>query len=531
MRKTFVLIAAALMAFGAVSCKKEIENNDLSNRPVRFSATMENSGDSKTTLNGHALLWADGDQVKVICDEFTTAGVYQVVSGGKRHADFVFAGEESSEETLVAPFKAGYPADYWNDDVTSITLPATQNYVANGMDQFPMYGEVEEGFGMDFKNVCGVIRLRLTKPNESVTKIVLSTTKYMNGEFGVSFTEGVPAIEHLNGGDNFITLNCADPVSINSATDFYIYLPAGTYNPMRIEVYNNRGLLCEMNSTATITIERNKITTIAPRAEQLKFNYVAGLISVSATQQVRFASGNLQWVRATNTFQFASSQYEVFQVPYASSSTTNPVVTTDPIVDLFYFSNGTTNNYGADYLTTTLTRDNFVDWCEALPDNTQGWRTLTENEWKYAMGSDNFRVSFWGYAKITDESTNTVVRGMVLVPDYWTAPTGFQFKNWGRASNFTTSLGWEHNWVNQYTTEEWRTLELAGAVFIPCYEGTGYNGFYWTSSRVDNSNTNWFFMNIKNHGSSGAGVNYGGVRAMAVRLAQNYTPLTITVEE
>ena len=142
MRKTFVLIAAALMAFGAVSCKKEIENNDLSNRPVRFSATMENSGDSKTTLNGYALLWADGDQVKVMCDEFTSAGVYQVVSGGKRHADFVFAGEESSEETLVAPFKAGYPADYWNDNVTSITLPATQNYVANGMEQFPMYGGV-----------------------------------------------------------------------------------------------------------------------------------------------------------------------------------------------------------------------------------------------------------------------------------------------------------------------------------------------------------------------------------------------------
>ena len=530
MRKTFVLIAAALMAFGAVSCKKEIENNDLSNRPVRFSATMENSGDSKTTLNGYALLWADGDQVKVMCDEFTSAGVYQVVSGGKRHADFVFAGEESSEETLVAPFKAGYPADYWNDNVTSITLPATQNYVANGMEKFPMYGEVEEGFGVDFKNVCGVIRLRLVKPGESVTKIVLSTTKYMNGEFGVSFTEGVPAIEHLNGGDNFITLNCAEPVSINSATDFYIYLPAGVYNPMRIEVYNNRGLLCEMNSTANITIERNKITTIAPPAEQLKFNYVAGLISVSDNQQVRFASGNLQYVRATEEFRFASSQYEALNVAYATSSTRNPVVTTEPIVDLFYFSEGQSNNFGASLLSTSLNVANFVDWCNALPDNTEGWRTLSADEWKYALASDNFRKFYWGFAVITDEATNTVVRGLVLVPDYWTAPQGFDFKYWGSQQNMTTS-DWAHANVNRYTTQQWKTLEEAGTVFIPGYlPNENYNGFYWSSSRSATVTSNWQALNVRNHGMYSAGVNYGGVRAQAVRLAQNYTPLTITVE-
>jgi len=524
------MLAVAAMVFGAVSCNKEKETNDLSNRPVRLTATTEGYGDTKTDLHGHALTWSDGDQIKVMCENFTTADVYQVRQGGSNHAEFVYAGDEANEPTLVAPFKAGYPAEYWNADVTTITLPAQQNYVENGMEKFPMYGEVAEGMGVDFKNLCGVIRLRLVKPNESVTKIVLSTTKYMNGEFGVSFTEGVPAIEHLNGGDNFITLNCAEPVSINSATDFYIYLPAGTYNPMRIEVYNNRGLLCEMNSTANITIERNKITTIAPSAESLKFNYVAGLISVSDNQQVRFASGNLQYVRATSTFQFASSQYEVLQVPYASSSTNNPVLTTDPIVDLFYISNGTTNNYGADYLTTSLNVNDFVDWCNALPDNTEGWRTLSAAEWSYAMSSassNNRRRNYWGYAKITDESTNTVVRGMVLVPDYWTAPEGFRFKNWGRTDNFTTGLGWEHQWVNQYTTEEWKTLEQAGAVFLPGYEeSTDFNGYYWTSSAK--SATNWNMINVKNHAPYSTGVNYGGVRALAVRLAQNYQPLTIT---
>lgn len=524
MRKTFVLIAAALMAFGAVSCKKEIENNDLSNRPVRFSATMENSGDSKTTLNGYALLWADGDQVKVMCDEFTTAGVYQVVSGGKRHADFVFAGEESSEETLVAPFKAGYPADYWNDNVTSITLPATQNYVANGMEQFPMYGEVEEGFGVDFKNVCGVIRLRLTKPNESVTKIVLSTTKYMNGEFGVSFTEGVPAIEHLNGGDNFITLNCAEPVSINSATDFYIYLPAGTYNPMRIEVYNNRGLLCEMNSTATITIERNKITTIAPTAEQLKFNYVAGLISVSDDLQVRFASGNLIYNRTTAAFSFAETQYTSY----------NAYRATDNIIDLFNYSQGLSNNYGVDNPSgLTYSLENFDDWGNTLGDDPSNtWRTLRIEEWKYAVSSSNAkRSNKWGYAIIDGQ-----VKGLFMVPDNWVTPTGFRFVPWGNEGNFTTNTSWEDPKVNQYTSADLHTLEQAGAVFVPGFMTSNGQAYYWTPTNYDptasnptsaytSSNQVWRF-NLKNHGASSNPY----TSRIGVRLAQDYTPLTITVE-
>ena len=527
MRKTFVLIAAALMAFGAVSCKKEIENNDLSNRPVRFSATMENSGDSKTTLNGYALLWADGDQVKVMCDEFTSAGVYQVVSGGKRHADFVFAGEESSEETLVAPFKAGYPADYWNDNVTSITLPATQNYVANGMEQFPMYGEVEEGFGVDFKNVCGVIRLRLTKPGESVTKIVFSTTKYMNGEFGVSFAEGVPAIEHLNGGDNFITLNCAEPVSINSATDFYIYLPAGTYNPMRIEVYNNRGLLCEMNSTATITIERNKITTIAPSADKLKFTLVSGLISVSVDaagnpHYVRFANGNLQYVN--NEWKLADNQWEI----HNSTRTTR---------DKFGYSTPNTN-YGLNATASNCTGD-FVDWGDLIPGN---WRTLSKYEYNFAAkGSSTgtglytniYRGCKTGTATISMDGNGDDVTGLVMMPDEFEEsdlPSGinFYFMNYGG----TRPAGTQYQ-NNVYTKAQWDILaKQYGAVFLPIITGTPKS--YWTSTALstsgDPTKADVFNISINRNAAS---IVENATRTMNyfVRLVQDYEPLVIEVNE
>ena len=504
MRKTFVLIAAALMAFGAVSCKKEIENNDLSNRPVRFSATMENSGDSKTTLNGYALLWADGDQVKVMCDEFTTAGVYQVVSGGKRHADFVFAGEESSEETLVAPFKAGYPADYWNDNVTSITLPATQNYVANGMEKFPMYGEVAEGMGVDFKNLCGVIRLRLVKPGESVTKIAITTTNYLNGEFSVSMVDGLPVMQHVTGGTNGDTLYCADPVSINSTTDFYIYLPAGTYNPMRIEVFNNRGLLCSMDATAAITIERNKITTIAPPAESLKFQTCTGLITVAlengVRRQVRFAQGNL--IYDNGTWKIAEHEYDV----YKQSG-----------VDIFHWST-VNNNYGlgeADYTGA------FNDWGFTIGQN---FRTLTSAEWSVILASGQGSAN--GYNRNENYTRGKIIvgddtyYGYIILPD-------LKYSNNipncpSHVKNYTT---------NVYTYEQWQVLQAHGVAFLPVAKnGTTQTPMwqYWTATE-DASNTNRALTQNVGATANASGY-YGKEQYKPVRLVQPYEPLTITVE-
>ncbi|MBQ6068519.1 MAG: hypothetical protein IJK84_03360 [Bacteroidales bacterium] len=526
MRRTVIAIASALLVLAAASCKKDTEKNEYSDRPVRFTATIEGSQNGKTQLVGHDLKWQNGDMVAVVCPEFGTKEMYTPNAAGSTHAEFVYAGNMDDEPTLSTPITAAYPADYWSDDLGTITLSCHQNYVADGMEKFPMYGVGEEGrYGVDFKNVCGVLRVRLVKPGENVTKIAVTSTTYLNGTFGVSMnSEGLPEMEHVSGGTNGDTLLCAEPVSINTATDFYIYLPAGSYNPLRIEIFNDRGLLCSMESTVAINIERNKITTIAPPADKLEFAIVAGLISVSDTQQVRFATGNLQYVRATNSFQFASSQYEVFNVPFANSDTRNPVITTDPIVDMFYFSEGASNNYGASVLTTSLSTTNFVDWAESLgSDNTEGWRTLSAAEWNYALNSQNFRKWYWGYAVITD-GDDTLRRGLVLVPDGWTSQS---FKYWG-STNMVTS-DWNHARVNNYSVSEWSDLEKIGVVFLPGYlADQNYTGHYWTSSNSATVPTNWQFLNLRSHGMQSTGINYGGPLARAVRLAKNYEPLVIT---
>ena len=311
MKKTVLAITSALLVMAAVSCKKEVEN-DLSNHPVRFTATCEQSQDDKTQLSGYSLKWEEGDQVAVVCTGVESKALYTPKAAGKAQAEFVFAGDMADEPTLETPIKAGYPADYFSNDLTTITLPSHQNYVANSMEMYPMYGETET-HGVNFKNMCGVLRVRLVKPGENVTKIAVTTTTYLNGTFSVSMnSEGLPEMEHVSGGCNGDTLYCAEPVSISTATNFYIYLPAGSYSPLRIEVFNDRGLLCSMESTVAINIERNKITTVAPPADKLNFNTCAGLITVNSDgDQIRFAQGNL--IYDNGTWKIAEHEYDLFK--------------------------------------------------------------------------------------------------------------------------------------------------------------------------------------------------------------------------
>lgn len=517
------MLAAAAMVFGAVSCNKEKETNDLSNRPVRLTATTEGYGDTKTDLHGHALTWSNDDQISVMCQNFTTAGVYQVLEGGRSNAEFVYTGDEATEPTLVAPFQAGYPAEYWNSDVTTITLPAQQNYVENGMEKFPMYGEVASGMGVDFKNLCGVIRLRLVKSGESVTKIVLSTTKYMNGEFSVSMDEnGLPVMQHSNGGDNVNTLICAEPVSINSATDFYIYLPAGTYNPMRIEVYNNRGLLCEMNSTANITIERNKITTIAPSADQLRFTLVSGLISVSATKQVRFATGNLLYDNATREWKNADDQWVCF---YNNSTTSGER-------DVFRFS-APNSNYGLAANTADFTGD-FVDWGTLIPGN---WRTLTIDEYLFAAKGtyDGIRGCKGGTATINVNGNS--INGLILMPDEFEQtdlPSDISFYFYNYSGTRPTGTSYQKN---QYNVDQWNIMQNKfGAVFLP-FKNNTCKSYRTATTAATTPGSNYGDPNYSdifniNISQSGPAKNTGK-RNMNyyVRLVQDYEPLTIEVTE
>ena len=220
-------------------------------------------------------------------------------------------------------------------------------------------------------------------------------------------------------------------------------------------------------------------------------NYKVKPFSVSASKQVTFSKGNLQYTQSTKTWSFASAQWEMI----GTDNVTDGSVSSDPTygdskegtaladkVDLFGWSTSTTN-FGV----STSTNDNdysgsFVDWGtnQIGSDAPNTWRTLTYDEWNYLCWERPNYSNLCGVAQVNG------VNGLVFLPDNWTCPEGITFK-----SGFHSSYGVDYYAAYQtFTAEQWAKLEAAGAVFLPaagCRYGTyvdyvQYYGSYWSAT-------------------------------------------------
>ena len=227
-----------------------------------------------------------------------------------------------------------------------------------------------------------------------------------------------------------------------------------------------------------------------------------GTFSVSATRQVTFSPGNLQYTQSTNTWSFASAQYEVLGTDNVIGGT----VTSDEYgydksgtaladkVDLFGWSTITTNFGVSTSTSNTDYSGSFVDWGTNKIGNEapNTWRTLTYGEWNYLLNNRNNASSLRGVAQVNG------VNGLIFLPDSWTCPAGITFK-----SGFHSSWGVDYYAAYQtFTAEQWAKLEAAGAVFLPAAgsrEGTNvysvqFIGFYWFATGYDGSYAYYLYL-------------------------------------
>ena len=221
-----------------------------------------------------------------------------------------------------------------------------------------------------------------------------------------------------------------------------------------------------------------------------------GAFSVSATQQVHFSQGNLQYQASTNTWRFAEHQYD-----YVGDGNSNISSTYGGWIDLFGWGTSGWNSGAVCYQpwsTSTTYSDYYpgssytngltgayaeADWAwhNAISNGGNAahqWRTLTRSEWDYLLNSRTNASSKQGTGNI-----NGVV-GLIILPDNWTLPSGCSFIA-GFASSYND---WTHN---NYTLTQWTEMEASGAVFLPAagYRyGTdvdycvGFEGAYWSST-------------------------------------------------
>lgn len=284
------------------------------------------------------------------------------------------------------------------------------------------------------------------------------------------------------------------------------------------------------NYSFIVTSSRTLVAhfTAQPQAPTGAIN---GLFSVSATQQVYFSQGNLQYLASTNTWRFATNQYD-----YVGSGNSNISQFYNGLIDLFgwgtsgwnsgntYYhpwdsnnSNGSGYLYGPHGVYDLTGSYANSDWgvynMISNGGNTAStWRTLTRQEWSYVIYTRSTVTGIrFAKARIDD------VKGLILLPDDWNSGI-YNLNNTNDSNASFTS--------NIITATQWNILEQAGAVFLPAAgirNGTsvtdaGTRGYY-SSSTSDSYGVGSLSIDINNSNIlESAGARYFG---LSVRLVQN----------
>jgi hypothetical protein len=220
---------------------------------------------------------------------------------------------------------------------------------------------------------------------------------------------------------------------------------------------------------------------------------INGKFTINADgDQVYFSQGNLQYQASTNSWRFATNQWD-----YVGEDNSNISDTYSGWIDLFGW--GTSGyNHGAicyqPWSTSEIFSDYYAygnweydlyeetgqaDWgYNAIinGNNTENiWRTLTRNEWYYLFNTRNTVSGIrWTQGKVNG------INGIILLPDNWTV--SIYALNATNGGDFDSNIISEADWNN--------ILEANGAVFLPA---AGYRlgnsvqlnvglNYYWSAS-------------------------------------------------
>ena len=464
MKRTLIMLAVATMILGMASCKKD--NKDASS--MRFTASLE--GFAKTVLNGEILTWNGSENITVsnTVDNIVYRATYIATpQTNARVATFAYSDGElgESEETT---YRAFYPANITEDGIT-VKLPAVQASQSGELTGYPMYTE-SPNERLAFKNLCSVLKITMQKQNTLISKIQIITDQYINGDFEIDNTGNAPSLVYHNSNrqnnhKKVTTLTFSNgPVNITNGHDFYIYLPALTYDYFQIKVYNQNGDFFTRTATSSLTFARSEYNylTIPEAAINFKPGDLIGEFSVSydsrtqTYQKVSFSKGNL--LQNGSTYKFADLQYNKTESGYTN---------------LFNWHDDeysqTMNERGANAIINGGNTANM-------------WRTLTQSEWHYLLSYDGGRPYDWLWALVQVNG----IGGMIIFPDGFDWPLDESKKP--ANLNQTASTAWNGK---NYSLDEWGTLEAAGCVFLP---QTGYkehsnsslsetsSGYYWSST-------------------------------------------------
>lgn len=381
------------------------------------------------------------------------------------------------------------------------------------------------GTANSIDKVCDYAMATVTVTDASSSGITTTDAAFANQQAIVKFT--------LSDSDGSALPSNPTALSVNDGTSDIVTLtniPASTYAANGAGVlYVALPAMSDKNLTLTATIGADTYTYTKSGASFANGEYFAisvwmtqqsggsalsGLFSVSATKQVMFSPGNLQYQASTGTWRFAENQWD-----YVGDANANISNTYNGWIDLFGWGTG---NAPTKISTSFSDYSNFIDWgMNVIYDDdveyeSGTWYTMSTNEWDYLFNTRDNASSLWG------QGTVCGVSGVIILPDDWVKPSGISFYS-GASDGYSD---------NTYTATQWSKMQGNGAVFLPAagYRSVasvnvaGSYGYYWSSTAVNFPGyacRMYFYSGYLEPQGNSARVRYSGQSVRLVRDVQD----------
>lgn len=259
-----LFLATAFLSLLTISCLGEIEEV-MQNNPeeggdivesgphVIFTAASESTDDTKATLDGFDVVWSAGDEIS-ISDNMGNTAVYTAESEGTS-TQFKYKSGKTLSTADGVVYTAWYPkgcADGY--------IPGVQTHVENGIHDIPMKAVSEGSTDLHFKNLTGIVKVRLQGAYDNICAVVLAADKPVTGAFSKDVQPGNSAV--ISGsGTAQITIPSGNGRDISTGKDYYFAAAEGTYKELWIGVLNTDGKLAYYTGNE-ISVRRSVITSL-----------------------------------------------------------------------------------------------------------------------------------------------------------------------------------------------------------------------------------------------------------------------------
>lgn len=278
MKKLSILLGSALVMLTAGCTKDATKDVAPSDKVTVFEMNIEGEADARTVLDGHDVLWSEGDCVAINGQKATVADEYV----GKTSARFEVA------DVGDAPYRVIYPAEAYNADGT-ITVSEIQEYAPNS---FAQGAAVMVGYGettaIRLQNLYGLVKITINKDgDERIQSVTLHSNNLeaMTGTFTVDYATA--AMTPLAGMDFVKVVSSAGiDYDAEGKAVIYIAVPAGTYaKGFTVKVATDKGTMSRSANKGGATIERNKIYSMPELT--YKQNEASAVESIDTAEQLQ----------------------------------------------------------------------------------------------------------------------------------------------------------------------------------------------------------------------------------------------------